>query len=298
MEIQTLSPKLFRGWIQELADQIKEKYDEGFSCREVGRQLNINHCRVRNYLSHMGYDFSKAEGCTRSSKTRFDDVELSKKLLEIIEGNLLGDGSLTIQKNTAKPHLIPRSALYAHDTKSLAQIEWLKEILKENGLPIGDYVHHSEACQRTIKSGPNIGSIVNYKEKHGFKSTAQPSLKELREKWYQPDKIIPKDLKLTPTMLLHWYIGDGTLVNNPYGHSTRLYTYGFTYDDCYYLKKRLLFDLDLESSVLKRSGSETQYYIAIQTGQNHSNIFHFFDLIGECPPELIADYGHKWISKS
>jgi hypothetical protein len=39
----------------------------------------------------------------------------------------------------------------------------------------------------------------------------------LRKKWYRKVngkilKVIPRDLKLTPTTLLFWYLGDGSLV--------------------------------------------------------------------------------------
>jgi hypothetical protein len=294
MDIQTLPPKKFRGWIQELADQIKEKYDEGYSCREVGRQLNLNHCRVRNYLSHMGYGFSKSEGIVRSSKSRFDNVELSDKLLEIIEGNLLGDGSLTLQTNTAKPYLIPRSSVYAHDTKSLDQINWLKELLVENGLPMSDYIHFTKARSREIKSGVNAGSVANYKEKFGIKSLSQPSLKVLREKWYQPDKTIPKDLKLTPIKLLHWYLGDGTLGHDKYSYYPKLYTYSFSEEDVWFLHQRLKDDLGLKSYVRPRTSQPDHFRIDLSA--NKDDVIRFFQTIGPCPPELIADYGHKWPS--
>jgi hypothetical protein len=295
MEIQNPPQKLFRGWKQDLADQIQGIYDQGFSTGEVAKKLDINKLRVKHYLSIMGYEFSMSEGCKRRTKSVFNDVELSKEVLEIIEGNLLGDGSLTLQKNTSKPHLVPRSAVYSHATKSLAQIEWLKKLLVDNGLPVRDYVHLKKAHQEIYKNGPNAGTIANYSDRYDFKSVSQPSIKILREKWYKPHKIVPTDLKLTPLTLLHWYLGDGTLCRNkkPVSYSVKLYTYSFTYDEVFYLKKRLLFDLDLESTVLKRHMTDGQYYIAIPS-INDKNISHFFSLIGPCPPELITDYGHKW----
>lgn len=293
MAIQNPPQKLFRGWKQDLADQIQLIYDQGFSTGEVSRRLEVNVLKVKRYLSQMGYEFSQADGSRRSTKSRFDNVELNTKLLEIIEGNLLGDGSITIQKNTSKPHLVPRSAVYAHDTKSFAQIQWLMKLLEDNGLPVRERINFKSACQHEIKSGPNAGTIVNHKDKFGFKSTAQPSLLELREKWYKPKKIIPIDLNLTPIMLLHWYLGDGSLGATKYANYVIFYTYGFTKENVHFLQHRLEEDFGLVSFVYPRSkANNEQYYICLSS--KRENVMHFFQTIGPCPPELIADYGHKW----
>jgi hypothetical protein len=64
-----------------------------------------------------------------------------------------------------------------------------------------------------------------------------------RKKWYPNDlKTIPRDLKITPTILLHWYLGDGSLSKCVAYHrkrgatlyiykSVKLHTNGFSYAD-------------------------------------------------------------------
>ena len=55
----------------------------------------------------------------------------------------------------------------------------------------------------------------NY-EGWSLSSTADLFLRDQRARWYPKNKkIVPRDIRITPTCLLWWYIGDGSLAKKP-----------------------------------------------------------------------------------
>jgi len=105
-------------------------------------------------------------------------IELTDKLLEELDGLLLGDGCLCPSNSI--------SAWYSHGDKHPTYIKWLKAHLKTLSL------------ECTIATPTKLYS-KSYRE-----------LYDLRLKWYpNGKKKIPDDLVLTPTTLRNWYIGDG-----------------------------------------------------------------------------------------
>ena len=69
-------------------------------------------------------------------------------------------------------------------------------------------------------------------------SNASVQLEAIRKKWYdnKRKKHIPSDLKLTPDILLYWYIDDGNLANKSV---ITLYTNAFTKDEVSMLSKKV-----------------------------------------------------------
>ena len=58
----------------------------------------------------------------------------------------------------------------------------------------------------------------------------------------RPKKIVPKDIKISPTMLLWWYLGDGYLNKTkarPNYRRVMLCTQGFSSEDVYFLINKL-----------------------------------------------------------
>jgi hypothetical protein len=62
-----------------------------------------------------------------------------------------------------------------------------------------------------------------------------------RQRWYpQGIKIIPKDFKITPLSLYHWYIGDGSFFQDHRERKIILYTNGFTKEDVDWVREQFL----------------------------------------------------------
>lgn len=128
-------------------------------------------------------------------------VNLSNEALEVLHGLLLGDGHLDFKK---------WSSYLTCGSKFRGFLAWLSEELFQFGL---------EQCGRIT----NQRCYFKKTKKHGisfyYTSRSYTELKPLQKKWYRPAneeekekgrkfiKIVPPDLRLTPTICLHWYIG-------------------------------------------------------------------------------------------
>ncbi len=116
-----------------------------------------------------------------------------QELLSVINGSLLGDACIKIDKG--------KYFTFQYTAKDKKFLENLKKIF-------GAY---EIRCWIT-ENNPDIYQLCFY-----INTCPYPEFMHLREKWYKKQngktqKILPEDLELTPTTLFHWYIGDGCLV--------------------------------------------------------------------------------------
>jgi hypothetical protein len=109
-----------------------------------------------------------------------DTIDLSKYHTEIIEGCLLGDGTVS-SPNSGNPHFIMAN-------KEVELLEHMMDVL-----PDGMFSNRS-IQDRYIRS-------------RRFKN-----LCEFRDQWYDDGhKVLPSDFSITDTKLMYWYLGDGGL---------------------------------------------------------------------------------------
>lgn len=188
--------------------------------------------------------------------------------LEIIEGSLLGDGCLVT-------HGAP-SAIFTQGGSKKHYIEWLRGLL----------VSHNIICRAKIHSrmGGKKPSMC-----HSFASLSHSSLYEVCRLWYPFGiKVIPKALVLTPTMCLHWFLGDGglTAYHGGYKPLVKLSTYCFHKNDLERVMKQL--------SAFKPRLCYQQKQMDPGYGYKMILELEFLDYIGKCPHEIEQDYGYKW----
>jgi DNA-binding XRE family transcriptional regulator len=200
------------------------------------------------------------------------------ELFEVINGTLLGDATVTVDKG--------KYYSYSLTAKSKEFLEWVAKIFSSFGIPT--YITLSNKIT-------NVYSLGFYINARGISE-----LIKLREKWYtkingKTVKIVPRDLELTPTTLLFWYLGDGSLVRrrndeNRVPHIS-LATNSFSREDVEFLQEKLK-KLGLNFYVVtsnRKSGfrkeCKTEYVLFSKTGDE--TVFRFFKLIGvECPMEI------------
>lgn len=222
---------------------------------------------------------------------------VSDYINDVIIGELLGDGSIGKSGET--------SGYFTYTTSKEKYLEWLfYDIFVPNGITYSG----KGICEKINEPGMNSvvkTPTVSYK----IKTTSYLQFGHYRKKWYPGDKkTIPNDLVITPTALLHWYLGDGSICKSTANHKTRgtksyiystvrLHTNGFTHKDCCFLAKKLN-DIGFDFKVVKHrtNTSKTTHVINYQLrlscpSKNNSG---FFDFIGECPISLIDIYGYKW----
>lgn len=90
---------------------------------------------------------------------------------------------------------------------------------------------------------------------------ACPGLEKERDRWYAQQHLVPRDVRLTPTALAHWFAGAGARASN--GYSVRLHTRGGLADaeflvehlrSTYHWEPELFFDRRSPMIRLSRSG--------------------------------------------
>ena len=194
-----------------------------------------------------------------------NSLALTDEAIEFLEGCLLGDGSISMNKSI--------SALYQHCDKHLSFLIWLRKKLALFG----------------IKTTKRINTrSLEYKGKsylaYRLTSLSYPELVILRKRWYpKGKKVIPRDLLLTPVRLLMWYLGDGSYrERRTRGREVRLCSTSFS------MEEKSLCALQLSRlGILTTTGP---HGLRVR----NSCIDNFFDFIGPCPvPEI---YGYKWPS--
>jgi DNA-binding XRE family transcriptional regulator len=197
------------------------------------------------------------------------------KLLEIINGTLLGDASIRVWKG--------KYYYYSLNAKDRNFLEWCKKLLEKFNIPT--YVVVNNAISKVF----TLGFYINARQK--------PELLSLREKWYKKIngkiiKIIPRDLKLTHTTLLFWYLGDGSLIRRKNDPNRLpfivLATNTFLRKDINFLIQKLK-ELNLNFYPVKyKSGfTDKDCGYCLFSNTQDGTPFRFFKLIGfKCPKEI------------
>ena len=198
------------------------------------------------------------------------------ELMEIINGGLLGDASIRVREN--------KYFYFNWYAKSVKFLEWLKGLLEENGIT-NSYISLSSSKSQVYL----LGFYIN---KH-------PQLLDLRQKWYanidgKTVKIVPGDLQLTPTTLLFWYLGDGSLSRRKNDESripaVVLATNNFSLSDVLLLQKKLA-EIGLNFYLVRYKSGFTGKYCgyALRSKTSDETPYKFFELIGFVPPKEIAN---------
>lgn len=184
---------------------------------------------------------------------------------QILEGLLLGDGSITRRHN--------KSPRYSHGTSKKETLITILNLVKFTG--------NMYTYKYTYKNGEI--SEINVLTTHGY-----PQLKVYAKRWYPNGiKIVPRDLILTPTVCYWWYIGDGCLSQKiQYGkkctHVLTLSTNGFSDDD-----RNILIDLMVKHINIDYVGIEKCGRLCLYS----TDIPKFLSYIGKCAN---TEYEYKW----
>ncbi|GAI51656.1 unnamed protein product, partial [marine sediment metagenome] len=156
--------------------------------------------------------------------------------MEVLNGALLSDSH--IAGNRGSPYL--KVAQAGED-----RVEWLT-LIEEALVLLGI---------RT--TGVKITNRINYYTRKQYRhcellSRAHPMIKALRAEWYpNGQKRVPKNLALTPGVVAHWFIGDGSstrLKGREHYVKSAFCTQGFPDDDVYLLASMLLDELDIRAN--------------------------------------------------
>lgn len=243
-------------------------YAEGNSYDSISKSLGISHKRVNRILLR-----NRAVPRTLSEAThaRFrDDHEFPAWLVEVLHGELLGDGHLEIGRA-----LVVRQAHFSYTTSRESYAMWLSSLFRDAGVGTTPLAH---VVGRRKNGGTKDGYI--------FSTHSSTRLLEEQGRWYANKvKHVPRDLRLTPTVVRHWWMGDGTMcTKHKFG---RFCTNDFCFEDVKWLSEQLSLNAGIECWPQLSSRMKNQYNIYVP----RRSMDTLLDYMGECPIEC---FSYKW----
>ncbi|MCK9429167.1 MAG: hypothetical protein M0R17_04125 [Candidatus Omnitrophica bacterium] len=214
--------------------------------------------------------------CSESLRVHNDNFMINT---DVIVGSLLGDAYLCKWNKES----IDSMPYFGKKNKYLDHVELVAKAF------------YGDTYNNYIKKDVNKcnGKLFTYWK---FKTSSSESLVDYYEKWYPTTnnrkKLIPKDIKLTPEIILHWFMDDGSSSwRTRNGILTKqvkitFSSQSFTKEDNDFLVNEINTEFSLKSRV-SSTNSGTGWVITIP----QSKSFDFFDLIGLCPIESMK---YKW----
>lgn len=250
-------------------------FNKGLNCRQTAEKLKCSEDLIAYRLKKLGLDPKPMAECVFAGKKR--SVAIPQELVEILNGELLGDGSLN---RYYKQGDFRES--FGHNKREWA--EYLMGVFLNNNIPImGQGLYKRNPCGKSKNitwsfSTLNTIELGRLHKKWYIRNNNFDSIKPASFNNRRYIKMVPIDLKLTAKAMLHWYIGDGS-VND--GKGCFLYTQGFGREEIEFLRFRLKKDLNIGSA----------YYLPDVIGIPKRERVKLLEIIGECP---VGCYEYKW----
>lgn len=196
-----------------------------------------------------------------------EKIILTDEQRQVLDGAMLGDGSLVMHKNG-------KNAQFTYVSHSKEHVSFVANYFRDywSGEGLKEYSTFDERTQKEY-SGVRMRTYVN------------ETFTEQYHRWYSDIKHLPDDLILTPLVCLVWYIGDGGLCTSNRSQNIKLSTHCFPKEE----QERILLPQlqQFEASLMAVDKENGQYYVYIP----HRKIKDFLDYIGPCP---FQDYAYKW----
>lgn len=203
-----------------------------------------------------------------------NSITFTQEQQQVLNGALLGDGSLYIHNNGGKNAQL----IYTSKSKEhvLFVMNYFQDYWSGEGLKSSDIYDN-----RTQK---------NY-HRYTIKTYTNESFTKYYNEWYINNKKqnLPKDLVLTPLTCLIWYIGDGAICHSKQTEYIKLATQSFSKEqqEEILLPQLKNFEASLMKSDKAKYTDNQQYFIYIPRRCEKD----FLQYIGNCP---ISDYAYKW----
>lgn len=238
----------------------KNYIDKKLSIRQIARLYNYGSTTIYRWLKNFDIPIRSLGEAVHLRQT--NHCNLSDEAKQWLDGELLGDGHLEIRSKY--------SARFSYGSKYFEYINYISDTLNSFGIKQAGKInkrHHKDM------------NCYSY----SYHSLSYEELLSIRKRWYpRGEKVIPRDLQLTPLVLRQEYIGDGCLRHrknaNPY---IVLSTNGFPVSDVEWLKNQLI-KIGLKST-------RQPFYNSI--GISAYSTEDFLCYVGKCPTKC---YDYKW----
>ena len=202
-------------------------------------------CKHFKVKSARIFNWRKQFGIGTKLELRNEKLCLTSRQIQILEGSLLGDGSLSA----------PKKFSHFREMHCWKQADYVDF----KGQELGEFTS-------------NISTTWSHgKKRRSLESIGHPQITALEQQWYKRDskgnyilnhrgyrtKIIPPHLKLTPLTIAIWYCDDGW--HSPKDRSAHLCTNGFAFDETEFLVIKLK-EFDISCWVQSRFQRKTQKF--------------------------------------
>jgi hypothetical protein len=259
--------------IQEIADD----YASGMSARQIALCRKTSDWTIRKLLAlkRVRLRSLKETGCIRFYKS----IPMTSQLMEIIDGELLGDGGIINYKYGSS---------FSFSTKHNEYAIWLASFFSKENV---DFVGSGVRMLRRFDKRTGKRRI-----EFNFRTKSTSEMKEIGQRWYKGGrKVIPLDLSLSNISLLHWWLGDGSRdKKSGIGHFC---TDAFTEREVCRLSRLLNNLIGIESRVVKRKNPNGNGVFRIQVSR--LDLDRMFDFIGDAPLTCLAyRWSHRRVSSN
>lgn len=159
-----------------------------------------------------GNEYERVAGHWALSSCDWPSFTTNQK--DIITGLMLGDGC--INNTNANPSI----------RVEMISPNYLEHLDQKFGV-FGNGVRLHRTAEESAKQSRETGfrpdaNEDNYSDVYKWESTTHPELQQFSE-WYSTgEKVWPEYIELTPTVLKHWYVGDGTYENTNSNNRIRI----------------------------------------------------------------------------
>lgn len=246
--------------------KIAYEYLSGKNFSEIAKLIGCSKGTIRNILIRNNIKIRSLSDALKSKR----NTALSSNQKQIIEGLLLGDGSVLRRGATPYFRLKSIQKEFVHHVKAMFPFDF------------NDYTE--KPCTRIIN-----GRECNCKRSYTIESPVDNALENYRNSWYVNNvKIIPRDLTLTPIICKYWFYSDGwTCYTNKTKKCVRigLCTDCFTKDECLFLREQLL-SIGFEFKIAKTAMGYYRLH-----AEKKDSVNGFLDYMGN--PDLKC-YRYKW----
>jgi len=156
-----------------------------------------------NEYEHIGKHWYASSSCSYPKLTNYQN--------EVITGLLMGDGSVISEGGNSNSYI----------TSCMITKEYLEYLNQEVFPIVGSNVRLEKTAKQQAKHHRDSGfrknaDAENYSDVYRWSSRNHPAFNEYR-KWYSTGKkIFPNDIKMTPTVLKHWFVTDGNFNKGKY----------------------------------------------------------------------------------
>ncbi len=243
-------PDLLRCWY----------WDEELNQREIAERLGVSGSLVGQRMQQFGINRRSQAMATHLASG--NEMHLTHEGYELLAGCLLGDASITPNKSI--------SAAYQQVCIHREYLVWLQDAFASEGM---------ECLPDIATLDHKVGNTA-----YLLVSRSYPGLSTIRKEWYPDGKKSPPDnLVLTPTVVLHWYLGDGNYrERGRCSKEVRICNTAFPQTSRELLQRKLA-----------KNGIETTLSWDTFRIRNRC-IDRFFEFIGSCP--VPDSFGYKWPS--